>query len=240
MNKSKLKTENRKNTKLVLLILCCMTVISACGKKEAIQFQSEQNTEKTQTDELEQINVEEQTDWKADNEEIINDYQKEQDNQRENQQQTVCYVHICGAVNQPGVYAMQEGSRIYEVITMAGGFREDACGDYVNQAECISDGSQIYIPTMTEVAEKSVPVKGIEAEGLTEKQGMTSSEDGIVNINTATEAQLCTLPGIGSLKANSIILYREQTGGFHSTEDILKVDGIKNGTYQKIKDRIKV
>lgn len=149
---------------------------------------------------------------------------------------STCVVHICGAVNRPGVYILDEGSRIYQAIEQAGGFCEESDEDYLNQAQLLTDGMKLYVPTKEEVA------KALEAGSL---QSMNDSaflqeENSLVNINTAGEDLLCTLPGVGSSKAKSIIAYREKNGAFQKTEDIMKVEGIKDGLFQKIKDSITV
>ena len=154
-----------------------------------------------------------------------------------------CVVHICGAVNNPGVYTLERGGRIYQAIEEAGGFREDAEQDYLNQADLLSDGMKIYIPTRSEVQEA-----GEEREWITpggEMHGSAREEDakadsGLVNINTAGEEELCTLPGVGSSKARSIIAYREQNGAYRTIEEIMNVEGIKDGVFQKIKGSITV
>lgn len=148
--------------------------------------------------------------------------------------QNKIYVHICGAVAKPGVYELDADSRVYEGIEAAGGFTENACTDYVNQAELLQDGQKITIPTLEE-AEQA------KAEGTFPKAG-TSSEraDGRVNINTATESELCAINGIGEGRAAAIVKYRQENGNFASIEDIMKVSGIKEGTYEKIKDMITV
>lgn len=140
----------------------------------------------------------------------------------------VC-VHVCGAVCNPGVYELPEGSRIYEAIEMAGGFSTDACTDYVNLAQTITDETQIVIPTTEDMEEGRLPLTG---------GGEQSGGDGRININTADEESLCTLPGIGRTKAEAIISYRNQIGKFDSVEQIMEVEGIKNGMYSKIQDKI--
>ncbi len=145
--------------------------------------------------------------------------------------QKVCVVHICGAVVNPGVYTLEEGSRIYQAVEKAGGFREDAREDYLNQADLIVDGMKVYVPTCEET-------KGALWEDISESAG--AGQEGLVNINTADEERLCTLPGVGSAKAKSIIAYREKNGSYQKIEDIMNVEGIKEGLFQKIKDSITV
>lgn len=136
------------------------------------------------------------------------------------------YVYVCGAVNNPGVVALPEGSRAEEALKEAGGFREDARTDYVNLAARVTDGEKLYFPTL----EETVGAGGTE----------TDAGDGLVNINTADEALLCTLPGIGESRARDIVSFREENGPFGDCEDIMKVPGIKASVYGKIRDKIKI
>ena len=152
-------------------------------------------------------------------------------------------VHICGAVNRPGVYYLKEKQRIHEGIQKAGGFREDADSDYLNQALFLEDGMKIVVPTKEETKEMKV----LEEKEATQKfiQGATVSEKEDektkkVDLNTADEALLCTLPGIGESRAKSIIAYRTEHGAFQKTEDIMKVSGIKEAAYEKIKEYVTV
>lgn len=133
-------------------------------------------------------------------------------------------VYVCGAVESPGVVTLVEGSRAEDALLAAGGFSENAWKDYVNLAERVTDGQKLYFPTLD------------EAENLAEQE----TADGLVNINTADVATLCTLPGIGESRAKDIIAYRETHGNFESCEDIMKVSGIKTSIYSKISDRITV
>ena len=143
----------------------------------------------------------------------------------EEEEQTV-FVHICGEVVYPGVYEVPAGSRLFDVLALAGGFTEEAAVDSVNMAGQAVDGMQVVVPSLTE-AEKAAEEKAQEKRGL-------------VNINTASEAELCTLAGIGPSRAAAIIAYREAHGGFSSIEEIMQVDGIKSATYEKLKNKIYV
>ena len=139
----------------------------------------------------------------------------------------VC-VHVCGSVNHPGVYYLEEGARIHEAVELAGGMTEDAAGDVINQAAIGCDREKIYIPSKEELA---------EGFSIDDPQ---KADDGLVNINTASLDELKKLPGIGDIKAEAIIAYREETGRFNSIEDIMNVSGIKDSSYEQIKDYIKV
>lgn len=132
------------------------------------------------------------------------------------------FVYVCGAVNREGVYELPSGSRVYQAIEVAGGFREDADKNSVNQAEVLEDEEQIYVPV---IGEEVSPV---------------SEEEGKVNINKASKEELMTLPGVGESRAESIIKYREDVGAFQNIEDIMQVSGIKEGLFEKIKDLITV
>ena len=156
-----------------------------------------------------------------------------------------CYVYVCGAVKEPGVYAMEPGRRVFEAIEAAGGFTEQACTEYVNQATTIADGLQIWIPTREEAKKAGWQYpQGQSAGGdVGNGSGGTSGKaagTSLVNINTADSGQLCRLSGIGEAKAQAIIAYREAHGNFAKKEDIMKVAGIKQSGYEKIKDQITV
>lgn len=146
-----------------------------------------------------------------------------------------CYVYVCGAVKNPGVYVLQENSRIYEAIALAGGLSETAGAEGINQAELIADGQMIRVPTQEEVLAQE------SGGGFSwEKTDGGQEADGRIDLNTASASELMTLPGIGQSKADAIIDYRTKNGGFSSVEDIMKIEGIKEGVYNRIKDDIKV
>ena len=144
-------------------------------------------------------------------------------------------VHVCGAVLYPGVYYLDPGSIRQEALDAAGGFAEDAAMDYVNLAAQISAGEKLYIPYADEVSGQETPVPE-----MNENMSGTEAASGKVNLNTAAKEELMTLPGIGESKADAIIQYREETGLFQDIEDIMLVPGIKEGTYNNIKEYIVV
>lgn len=158
-------------------------------------------------------------------------------------------VHVCGAVMRPGVYELPAGCRVYEAVREAGGFAENANQNYVNQAQTLRDGVKLVIPTKEEVEAFSADgddstraLAGIVDESAWEIETGESgtASDGRININTASEAELCNIPGIGGTRAAAIVTYRESNGSFQKPEDIMKVSGIKEGLYEKIKDSIRV
>lgn len=158
--------------------------------------------------------------------------------------EVVC-VYICGQVKNPGVYELKKDARLVDAIKAAGGLKKKAAGDQVNQAKHLIDGERIYIPSKDELAEGGLVDNAAISSDVpysdTESMGNGSKTNGSkVNINQATAEQLMTLPGIGSSKASSIILYRETNGNFKSADGIMNIDGIKEGVYNKIKDLITI
>lgn len=165
----------------------------------------------------------------------------------------VCVVHICGAVAEPGVYELPEGSRVMDAVKAGGGFLEDADPAACNLAQPVIDGCQIYIMTKEESSslEETGRQAGIvpagnelTADGVLDRAGsdLAAPEDsaGKVNLNTADAAALKTLPGIGDSRAAAIIAWRQENGRFTCIEDVMKVSGIKQAAFEKIKDRITV
>ena len=141
------------------------------------------------------------------------------------------YVYVCGAVNAPGVYELKEGARVFEAIQLAGGLTEAAAADAVNQARIVTDGEQIRVPTVEEAQNQGAGVAGEVTEG---------TENNKININTAGKEELMMLTGIGEAKAESIMDYREKNGSFTSIEELMQIEGIKEGVFNKIKDDITI
>jgi len=129
----------------------------------------------------------------------------------------VIYVHVCGAVEKPGVYELEAGSRVYETVLEPGKVQDSAGIELGIVGGASPDGRSAGTETST-----------------------GASANGRININTATAAQLCEIPGVGATRAATIVSYRETHGAFEKPEDIMKVSGIKEGMYEKIKDSISV
>lgn len=148
------------------------------------------------------------------------------------------YVHVCGAVARPGVYSAAVGTRVYQVIEMAGGVTEDGAGDALNQAETVTDGQRVEVPTREQAASGSIASSQVsKGNGSGENAGTGKA---VVNINDADAELLSTLPGIGEAKALSIISYREKNGRFRTVDEIKNIEGIKEGLFNKIKDYISI
>ena len=161
--------------------------------------------------------------------EVKEDTSQDAETEDTEEKQEAIYVHVCGEVVNPGVYRLHTGSRIYEAVEAAGGLSDEASAQALNQAEQIEDGQQIYVPSREE-----------KEQQILENQSADPEEDGKVNLNTASKEQLKTLNGIGEAKATAIIQYREEHGGFQKIEELMEVEGIKEGTFQKIMDQIKI
>ena len=166
-------------------------------------------------------------------------------------QPEMIYVDVCGAVANPGVFQLAAGSRVFQAIEAAGGYLPEAVQNCVNRAGVLTDGQQLYILTQEEMERQgldSAEMAGASdgqmngSAGTGQNAGLTvqAQQDNRININTADKAQLTMLTGIGATRAQAIIAYREENGPFAAIEDIMNVQGIKEGTFAKIKDEIVV
>lgn len=163
----------------------------------------------------------------------------------ENCTEAYATIHICGAVKNPGVYTVPADCRYEQALQAAGGVTSDGAKDYLNLADIVSDGEKLYVPFLKEVddryglssSEKKISQK---AEKLQESQMSDGNDSSPININLATAAQLQRLNGIGEVRAEAIIQYREENGPFKTIEEIMNVSGIKEGAFLKIKDEITV
>lgn len=146
-------------------------------------------------------------------------------NVEEGLQDTLLIVDVKGAVKNPGVYEATEGDRVNDIIKKAGGMLDKGEKNGVNLAMKVADEMIIYVPYIGE--EDSI----ISESG---NQTSLSSDEGLININNASETELTELPGVGPSKAAAIIEYREQNGGFSTKEDIKNISGIGEKTYEKL------
>lgn len=132
-------------------------------------------------------------------------------------------IDVSGAVNNPSVVRLPEGSRVYEALDAAGGLCENASVVSLNRASILNDGDKIYIPTKDEeiVALESSP-----------------GQSGAININKATAELLQTIPGIGPATAEKIIEFRNSNGPFRSIEELMDVNGIGEKTFEKMREKL--
>lgn len=169
----------------------------------------------------------------------------------ESREETAAFVcvYVCGEVAAPGIYYLPEGARIFDAVKAAGGTLPEAAEDILNLAQTAEDGMKIRIPSEAEVKAAGGAGEAPDLQGIAETSGLYVSgsdpkgnggSSGKVNLNTASKEELMTLPGIGESRAEKIIAWRTEHGGFQSAKDIMKVSGIKEKAYEKLKDRITV
>ena len=151
-------------------------------------------------------------------------------------------VDVKGEVKAPGVFSAQKGERVIDLIEKAGNFTTRADGNQVNLAQLVEDQMVIYVPKKGEEASladpSSVTVSGSQNDG--QNGGANSAQSGQVNLNSASQAELETLTGIGPSKALAIMEYRETKGEFKQIEDLKNVSGIGEKTFEKLKDSVSV
>ena len=175
---------------------------------------------------------------------------EESENIAEEKQETIV-VHVSGAVNKEGIVELEENSRISDAIDKAEGLKENANTKNINLAFRLEDGMKIYIPTIKETAEEMAQENTNDktqnyvtsSGGVVQEESSTSTSSeeqktGKININTATQTELETLPGIGPATSLKIVNYRKENGNFQSIEQIKEVSGIGNAKYENIKDLI--
>lgn len=194
-----------------LLLLCCVLCCGCSDEGDSFEYFQNATTETGESTLLETV------------EDVVEESKIEES----------VIVYICGAIEHTGVYELPVGSRVYEVIEMAGGLTKDAAYDVINQARVLEDGEQIKIVTAKE-AEKIKQVVGTDVSTL----GDSCIDSRKIDINHASVDELTTLPGIGTQKAKAIETYRNEQGGFQTIEDITKISGIGDSIFQKIKDKI--
>lgn len=196
-----------------LLIFSCLFGISGCNSKEdsfILVDSEQQNTEPESTE----------------SDVVLAEVEEDSTGEAERLEDELIYVFVCGQVQRPGVYALSGDKRVCDAIEMAGGCLDTADICAVNQAERLTDGSQIYIPAI--------------GEASTMETGDISVDDGLIHLNQAGKEELMTLPGIGESKAEAILEYREAHGGFATKEELMNIPGIKEGVFQKIQELITV
>ena len=147
----------------------------------------------------------------------------------------LCGVDVDGAVVSPGVYRLKDGARVAQAIDAAGGLAPEADVTGFNRASKVTDGQKIHVPTVGE-QQASIAEAGVDG-GASASLGV-SGATGLVNINTASAAELQTLSGIGPSMAQSIIDERTKNGAFASVDDLMRVSGIGEKKLAKIKDCI--
>ena len=208
-----LNLKQKKIILVILLIIALITYYYLCTKN---------NTEEINNENLEITNNE---------------------TQEESKEEEKIVVHITGAVNKEGIVELQTGARIADAIEKAGGAKENTDIKNINLATILEDGMKVHIPTIeeTQANNENINVEdNASSQIATETTNITSNikTQGKININTATQGELDTLPGIGPSTAAKIIDYRKENGKFKSIEEIKEVSGIGDAKYEKIKELI--
>jgi competence protein ComEA len=147
-------------------------------------------------------------------------------------------VHVCGAVKREGVYKLKPGDRILDALTLAGGAQPSADLSAVNLAETVKDGVKILIPA------KQLPIREVAAADVStgstrqKNNNKVSSPAARINLNTADEKALDSLPGVGPATAKAIVEYRRTNGSFAKTEQIMEIPRFGKSKFARIKDMI--
>jgi len=169
------------------------------------------------------------------NEDFIENKIEDNTKNKKEEKNVKIIIHVAGSVFNPGIVELEENTRVSDVINAAGGITEDADLSEVNLASIVEDGMKIYIPSIKDKEEN----KKYEIQENAEiSDNVNQKTKNKININTANQAELETLPGVGTSTALKIIAYRKENGKFNSIEDIKNVKGIGTSKYENIKELI--
>lgn len=241
-----------KNNKKIIMIICGLFILVsgfAYINSDAIgKFVYKDDTEYSSLDDTKYVSSKNTDCISSSDKKSYNKMSgKDNHNDKKSNGQSQVVVYICGAVKHPGVYKFTAGSRVNDAVNAASGFKKGAARTAINQARVLEDGEQITIPTLKQVKRKQLS-KITDGDNFqdktTDNENTDSSEresqDTLININTASAGELTSLSGIGQSRADAIIEYRQSNGKFQSIEDIMKIPGIKQGIFNKIKNKISV
>ncbi|EME8252469.1 helix-hairpin-helix domain-containing protein [Enterococcus faecium] len=175
--------------------------------------------------------------------EILSPFSSSEENQlpegntvEEDARPKVMYTDIKGSVKEPGIYSFSSEERVYDVLKRAGGLLEEADSDRINFSAKIEDQQVLYIPAVGEEQPEHLN-QSASPEG---KQSTADTEPSKININTASPSELQQIPGIGSVKAQEIIRFREENGSFQKVEDLQEISGIGEKTVEKLKNFVTI
>lgn len=212
------------------LIVILLSVLSVSGCSASEEDGLQEVTEKVS----QEPEVSQKDSGKSEDQEKSGQTEGDTDTGSKKSAEKKIWVYVCGAVNAPGVYELKEDARLYEAIALAGGVNQEAAPEVLNQARVLADGERIYVPKQDEAESYSLQDQGLESNAG------TADTRGKININIAGKEELMTLPGIGEAKAEKILRYREEHGAFRSIEDVMQIEGIKEGVFNKIKEDITI
>ncbi|MDT2790529.1 helix-hairpin-helix domain-containing protein [Enterococcus lactis] len=175
--------------------------------------------------------------------EILSPFSSSEENQlpegntvEEDARPKVMYTDIKGSVKEPGIYSFSSEERVYDVLKRAGGLLEEADSDRINFSAKIEDQQVLYIPAVGEEPPEHLN-QSASPEG---KQSTADTEPSKININTASPSELQQIPGIGSVKAQEIIRFKEENGSFQKVEDLQEISGIGEKTVEKLKNFVTI
>ena len=241
-----------KNNKKIIMIICGLFILVsgfAYINSDAIgKFVYKDDTEYSSSDDTKYVSSKNTGCISSSDRKSYNKMSgKDNLNDKKSDRQSQVVEYICGAVKHPGVYKYTAGSRVNDAVNATSGFKKGAARTAINQARVLEDGEQITIPTLKQVKRKQLS-KTTDGDNFqdktTDNENTDSSEresqDTLININTASAGELTSLSGIGQSRADAIIEYRQSNGKFQSIEDIMKIPGIKQGIFNKIKNKISV
>jgi len=153
---------------------------------------------------------------------------------------TKIYIHIAGEIKYPGVYEMESGDRVFQLIEKAGGVTENADISSINLSKKLIDGEKVIIFAKKDSVNSETTSNSLNQSSSTSSIVSSTNNSNLININTASQKELEELPGIGPTLAQRIVDYREKNGYFQTIEDIKKVSGIGDKKFEAIKDLITV
>ena len=219
-------TAKKKNFSVIAAAVCAGILVSGCKGKETAPLQEADI--KAAAEETEENDTDTGEGQEADQEKEIGP------------EADTVFVYVWGAVVSPG-YELDSGARVYEALEAAGGIKEEAAQEILKPGRK-DRGRRAYLCAHKKKKLQRACLKmRRDSDGVVEgTAGSDNSEQGKINMNTAGLEELKTLSGIGDAKAQSIIRYREENGEFQTIEEVMNVEGIKEGVFNKIKDKITV
>lgn len=233
----------KKTGLLFIQMLCICVFLTACGREEEILLEDPGDRKLLQQEEQE---IKKQEARETETEQIEKSPEKvTESNKKEESEKQEIWIDVSGAVKNPGVYQLQGNARVFEAVNAAGGFTEEADTMWLNQAAVVTDGQKLQVYTKAETQEMKdrglqADIDAVQQEEAGTVQEGKSASNGKINLNTASLAELQEIPGIGEVRAQAILDYREEAGGFQSIQQIQEVPGIKGKTFEKIEEHITV
>lgn len=211
---------------IVLVVLMTVAIVYLLNQQNETENMTEENI-------FEDLMVNEE-----ENDDSIPDLENKKENQNELEriEPEKIIIDLKGAVQFPGVYEMENNTRIIDCIEKAGGLLDNAEEKAINLAQKLEDQMVIYIPTEGEELENMVQI----VESVSNNDSTENDASQKMDLNKATKEELKSLNGVGDVKAENIVSYREDNGNFKKIDDIKNVSGIGESTFEKLKEEIKI